>query len=174
MKIPVPKGTGIFALVKKVFLTSSQTRSASLGSRLKKAACRCANNLRANCAQILHLRHVMCFARRTRRRAKRIHTLFRRARRNSTRFFDRLENFCAERHRNFKCATDKAESRFFLLSAFIIVLCADVCENNWYTEFFCNRPCCGRHGQGQRRQESSFTPDMRRPRSLLHMLSVMP
>ncbi len=86
--------TGRTELVKKVFLTSSQTRSASLGSRLKKAACRCAHNLCANCAQIPHLRHVVCFARRTRRRAKRIQTLFRRARRNSTRFFDRL---CASR-----------------------------------------------------------------------------
>ena len=77
-------------LVKKVFLTSSQTRSASLGSRLKKVACRCAHNLCANCAQIPHLRRVVCFVRRTRRRTKRMDTLFRRARRNSTRFFDRL------------------------------------------------------------------------------------
>lgn len=34
--------------------------------------------------------------------------------------------------------------------------------NTWDTE------------QDQRRQESSFAPDMRRPRSLLHILSVMP
>ena len=97
-----------FELVKKVFLTSSQTRSASLGSRLKKAACRCAHNLCANCAQIPHLRHVVCFARRTRRRAKRIHTLFRRARRNSTRFFDRLKTGVRQ----------LADARFVTLSAF--------------------------------------------------------
>ena len=108
-------------LVKKVFLTSSQTRSASLGSRLKKAACRCAHNLCANCAQIPHLRHVVCFVRRTRRRTKRIDTLFRRARRNAARFFDRpLPMFkCSvqcrlecRRHRSKRCAGDRGISEF--------------------------------------------------------------
>ena len=85
-----PPQPGRPELVKKVFLTSSQTRSALLGSRLKKAACRCVHNLYANRAQISHLRHVMCFARRTRRRTKQVDISFRRARRNSTRFFDRM------------------------------------------------------------------------------------
>ncbi len=77
--------------VKKVFLTRSQTGNALLVSRLKRLASCCAHNLCAAGTQIPHLQDVKCFVRRTRRRAKQIYILFRRARRNSTRFFDRLK-----------------------------------------------------------------------------------
>ena len=76
------------ARVKKVFLTRAQTENASLVFRLKRLASCCAHNLCAAGTQIPHLQDVTCFARRTRRQAKQIYILFRRARRNSTRFFD--------------------------------------------------------------------------------------
>ena len=56
------------------------------GFAFEKAAPGCAHNLCAHCAQIPHLPGVVCFVRCTRHRTKPIHTLFRRARRNSTRF----------------------------------------------------------------------------------------
>ena len=77
-------------LVKKVFMTSSQTRTAGAGFAFEKAAPGCAHNLCAHCAQIPHLPGVACFVRGSRPRTKPIYILFRRARRNSTRFFDSL------------------------------------------------------------------------------------
>ena len=50
----------------------------------------CAHNFHAEGVEIPHLQGVKRFARRTRRRAKQINILFRRVRRNSTRFFNRL------------------------------------------------------------------------------------
>ena len=68
------------------------------GFAFEKAAPGCAHNLCAVCAQIPHLPGVLCFVRGTRPRTKPIHTLFRRARRNSTRFFDSLKRVDAKRH----------------------------------------------------------------------------
>ena len=59
-----------FERVKNIFLTRSQTKTASLGFRLKRLSpCR-AHNLCAKGAQIPHLQGVAYFLRRTRRRRK--------------------------------------------------------------------------------------------------------
>ena len=88
-QLPIRDGK-LIELVKIVILTSSQTRTAGAWFAFEKAAPGCAHNLCACCAQIQHLPGVLCFVRCTRHRTKPIYTLFRRARRNSTRFFDSL------------------------------------------------------------------------------------
>ena len=99
--LPMPRksprflsGTGDRACQKSLFDKLSNANRGA-GVAFEKAA-RCgAHNLCAACAQIPHLPGVGCFVRDTRPRTKLIHTLFRRARRNSTRFFDKLSRGAA-------------------------------------------------------------------------------
>ena len=67
------QGTARIARVKIVFLTRALTENASLVFRLKWLASCCAHNLCACGTQIPHLQDEKCFARRTRRQAKRIY-----------------------------------------------------------------------------------------------------
>ena len=75
----------VLELVKSIFDNLSNANRGAWFAFEETAWC-CAHNLRAVCAQIPHLHHAVCFVRGTRPRTKRILILFRRARRNSTRF----------------------------------------------------------------------------------------
>ena len=88
-KLPLCVRTGAASLSKSLFDKLSNANRGA-GFAFEKAAPGCAHNLCAACAQIPHLPGVLCFVRGSRPRTKPIHILFRRARRNSTRFFDSL------------------------------------------------------------------------------------
>ena len=101
-KLPPCVRTGAASLSKSLFDKLSNANRGA-GFAFEEAAPGCAHNLCAACAQIPHLPGVLCFVRGSRPRTKPIHILFRRARRNSTRFFDSLSLFTAACPAHWRC-----------------------------------------------------------------------